>query len=366
MLPLVGAIHLAVNSFFKKSMISILAASLLIFFLAVIFKPFVTLLPNLGIDSFFEATNFEIKEAIFYIKTFGYSMYSVNSLILWGLICSIYLIFIWLLKIYFVKFGLKTQTIKKVITLIISSLIALPIFVAIYLSFVGYQQAISIESKVKDNFDSDLSQINIQSNNNIPLNLIMYIGESTSSLNWSLYGYPRPTTMSLDKHKGKGELIKFDNILSPHTHTSPSLLEVLSIDTDYTFELNNLVPIEKRKRTSLVDLLNEGGIKTHLYSNQGSSGTWNMASSIIFENAYVKKYSSNRNLGNAADLDKNKPYDHVLLDKFLYYLGGVSPTQKSLMVFHSYAGHGPYERNIPENYRVKVDDYYKEITNSGI
>ena len=58
------------------------------------------------------------------------------------------------------------------------------------------------------------------------MNLIVHIGESTSSMNWSLYGYFRdtnPRLMSLDEN----ELMIFRNIFSTHTHTTPSLLDTL-------------------------------------------------------------------------------------------------------------------------------------------
>ena len=366
MLALMGAIHLTVNNFLKKKLLSSFFSVLLLIFLATIFKPFVSLMPNLSVDSFFEATNFEIKEAVFYIKTFGYSMYSKNSLILWAAIYSSYFIFILLFQKLLLKFYWKKQVVEKLITYIIVCLLVFPISFATYTSIIGYQKSSIVQSKVTGNFDSDLSQLSIQNKYDIPLNIIAYIGESTSRLHWSLYGYPRPTTKSLDKYEGKGELIKFENIYSSHSHTSPSLLEALSIDADFVDNLHNIQPIENKRRVSLVDVLIKGGIKTHLYSNQGSSGTWNMASSIIFKNAILKKFSSTKILGNAADIDKNKPYDHVFLDDFLLYLKDTPKVQKNFVVFHSYAGHGPYERNIPINYREIIDDYYEGITDSGI
>ena len=61
------------------------------------------------------------------------------------------------------------------------------------------------------------------------MNLIVHIGESTSSMNWSLYGYFRdtnPRLMSLDEN----ELMIFRNIFSTHTHTTPSLLDTFAFD----------------------------------------------------------------------------------------------------------------------------------------
>jgi glucan phosphoethanolaminetransferase (alkaline phosphatase superfamily) len=45
------------------------------------------------------------------------------------------------------------------------------------------------------------------------VDLVLYIGESTSSLNMSLYGYPLPTTPVLDALAGQAEgFLKFDHV----------------------------------------------------------------------------------------------------------------------------------------------------------
>jgi glucan phosphoethanolaminetransferase (alkaline phosphatase superfamily) len=366
MLPLLGAMHIFVYSILERKVKTSLAAGLLIVFLIIIFKPLMSLLPGLGIDSFSESTNFDIKEAFFYIKTFGYSTFSMNSMIFWSVAFSLYGISIWLMQKILVKLGYRRKIIVRFTALIIAVLIVPSIFFKAYTLVSAYQKASSIQSIVKENFDSNLISVGVEVNNDIPLNIIVYIGESTSRLHWSLYGYPRPTTASLDTYKKREGLIKFENIHSPHTHTSPSLLEVLSISTEDSGSFVSPQPIELRKRTSVVDVFRKGGIETHLYSNQGTSGTWNMASSIIFKNAYVKKYSSTKILGNFDYIDNQKPFDHILLDYFLSHVKVIPKEQKSLSVFHSYAGHGSYAQNIPIDYREVIDDYYHETSNAAL
>lgn len=366
MLPLIGTIHLLVNSFLNKRVKTSLVAVLLILFMVTIFKPFVSLLPNLGVDSFAEAVDFDITEAIFYIKTFGYSMQSTKGLMFWIAISVLYGVLIWLMQQMLVKLGWGKAIIEKFTIFIISALIIFPVFLATNNAVGAYQQGVLIKSISKQNFEGNLSGIDVQINNHIPLNVIVYVGESVSRLHWSLYGYPRPTTDSLDKYEGKGELIKFEKIHSPHTHTSPSLLEVFSISAQDNGSLVRPRPIERRKRTSLVDVFRKGGVKTHLYNNQGTSGHWNMSSSLIFKNAYVNKSSSTKILGNADHLDKKKPFDHVFLEDFLTHVKAIPKEEKSLSVFHSYAGHGPYAQYIPISYRGIVDDFYHEISSSAL
>jgi len=61
------------------------------------------------------------------------------------------------------------------------------------------------------------------------LSVFFYIGEATSRLHWSLYDYFRATNKKLEKFNNQNSLIIFDNIYSTHTHTSPSLLDTLTI-----------------------------------------------------------------------------------------------------------------------------------------
>ena len=62
-------------------------------------------------------------------------------------------------------------------------------------------------------------------------------------------------------------------------------------------------------------------------------------------------------MGNADHLDRDKPYEHEFLEKFLKRL---KQTQKNnFYIFHSYAGHGNYKDNIPKEYHRKIDSFSK-------
>ena len=76
------------------------------------------------------------------------------------------------------------------------------------------------------------------------INVFLYIGESTTSMNMGIYNYPRQTTPHLQRLEKKNGFIKFENVFSTHTHTSPSLLEALSLGLDYS---ENFKPIHERK-----------------------------------------------------------------------------------------------------------------------
>ncbi|MCY1289327.1 Sulfatase [compost metagenome] len=187
------------------------------------------------------------------------------------------------------------------------------------------------------------------------IDVLVYVGESTSIMNMGLYGYPRGTTPRLARMFNEDEnFILFNNVFSTHTHTAPSLLEAFS------FALNakeDFLPIERRRRISVVDVLRKAGVDVRLISNQGMVGTWNQASSIVFKAAQKTFSADSRRLGNN-DGNISRPWDDVFFDEQLSKLSLPAEGGSSVNFLHSYAGHGAYLANIPEEWRVPVDDYF--------
>ena len=151
---------------------------------------------------------------------------------------------------------------------------------------------------------------------------------------------------------------------STHTHTSPSLLDALTLKTDDN-RSSDLKIASEYTRYPIVDILNHSFIKTKLYSTQAKSGSWNLASGLIFKNASEKKYSFKYDLGNANYIRKDKPYDHEFLKEFTNDIKKNYETN-NFYVFHSYAGHGNYKNNIPKNYHKYVDSYYSDKDDKSI
>ena len=195
-----------------------------------------------------------------------------------------------------------------------------------------------------------------------PKYVLLYIGESTSIMNMSLYGYYKKTTPQLDTLKNSEEsFLKFKNVFSTHTHTSDSLLEALSIGLD---ESENYLPIQKRRRISIIDILNHVDVNSSLVSNQGRSGSWNLAGSIIFKNIKKSYFSNHVDVGNL-DSRLKKPWDHQLINNKIKSKE-LDKMSSSLVIFHSYAGHGNYLDNIPNNYRKPINSIYKNLSPSAI
>lgn len=358
MFPVIGSLHFIVYGI-KRGNIKVISYGIVLF--ALIFfvvSPFFRVLPGLATDSYFEAVDFEISEVLFYIKTFSFYIES-NMLVLWGLIGIEYgALFILLIGL---KDKLKVKVSSNLLSIIFSLALIVPsLSIAAYNAFIGYSAGVNYISAVRRNFTDTSGSLKVASTKLNPLDVVVYIGESTSRLNWSLYGYPRKTTASLDAIKNRNGMISFDKINSPHSHTSQSLLEVLSVDTTSPKLINLPTPIGMQKRVSIIDVLKLGGVETSLFSNQGRSGTWNMASSIIFKNADYRFFSTKRDLGNFDDQDADKPFDHELLPYLFSAIRFAGEKNKRVYFFHSYAGHGDYLANIPIGYRAPVDDFYSK------
>ena len=186
------------------------------------------------------------------------------------------------------------------------------------------------------------------------LRVVIYIGESTTAMDWSLYGYGRDTTPGLLALRNRDAgLLAFRDVVSTQVGTSPSLLEALSVEVD---PRERYVPIFERRRLSLVDMLQRLSIPVGLRSSQGATGTFNMAGSIIFKGLTDAAYSADTSLlGNSATYVDGRVPDDVYFKDFMAQLDAQSSTGPSVLFLHSYAGHGQYLGNIPERARGPVD-----------
>lgn len=301
------------------------------------------MLKNVGADSFTEIQNFNYNEAIFfltsihsYIDYFKFNRF-LNSLILF-------------LLIFFVVNILRKKNILNNTNLIGCIFLILGFSYFIYSSFNSFKLNSNIYAHYLNKFSvNPLPNINTDVQN---LSIIVYIGESTSSMNMSFYGYPRKTTPLIEKIPSRN-IIKIDNVISTHTHTTPSLLRALSIP----LAGQTLNDEFSQKRVSIVDVINKTNFKSSLYSNQSYHSYNNFTSSIIFKNVISKNFSGGENLFGNVDLRDNKPYDHEyffpIVDDFIK-----NESTNDIIFLHSYAGHGPYLENIPNNYQYKIDNYY--------
>jgi len=323
-------------------------------FLTLINSPYIL---GLGTDSFMESRSFAWSEAFFWFKTMS-SALVVPVPITW----KNYLLYILVgTTVYTVVFLIsrnRNNRYKLIKYISVLAIVMVPV--------AKLHSAVEMYISDNESFESILKNFEhkpLKSSIANHLNVMLYIGESTSIMDMSVYGYPRKTTPNFDKlFSDEKGFLKFNNVFSTHIHTSQSLLEALSF---WPNNNQDLLPIVRRQRISIVDQLNSLGVKTLLFSNQGSSGTWAQAATIIFQNAKSEFSTKNKSLGNM-EITAERPYDHKFFNDTITPKLLDSLSQPSFVVFHSYAGHGPYLDNIPKDFRVKVDNFFNNQTKFSI
>jgi len=310
------------------------------------------MLKGVGSDSFFELQNFQISEALFYLTTVDsfFSYFKLNRFINAEIIFLILILLTYFLKR---KINLKNYFYPGLF-LILTGLILF-----IYKNTVSFQaNSVTFELLQKSFKYEPFSNVSpIKSN----LKVFVYIGESTSAMNMSLYGYPRNTTPNLQKISQEN-LIKYSPVWTNYTLTTSSLLRALSIIKNE--DKKKFIP--NQNRASIVDVLNNFGIKSYYYSNQGHGGYDNFTSSIIFRNSALKKLSPGETLFGNPDNREKKLFDHEFFSPLINTINSDLNNKPEIYFFHSYAGHGPYEDNIPSEYRTKIDSLYTDDTNYRI
>ena len=310
----------------------------------------------LGSDSFSEAQNFDLAEALTFVETVTQvlrrdSLRATAVTIFMGilLLVLVYLALSWL--------GRRRWSVKSRPAVIGTLALALgPFIVQVYPAFGAFRWNSQYYQGIYDNFHGH-SDVRFETETPATnLNVIVHIGESITSMNMGIYGYFRPTTPELESFAaGNDNLLVFHDVLSTHTHTAPSLLEALSIgaDPDQIF-----LPISRRKRMSIIDLLGQAGIPTALVSNQGQTGSWNnLASTVVFRNVDEKEFSFNSAWMGEMEHVASRPLDHEFLLPALDRDGHLERPGPSVLFLHSYAGHSPYLRNIAPEFREPVDDF---------
>ncbi len=167
---------------------------------------------------------------------------------------------------------------------------------------------------------------------------VFVIGESLSRNHMSLYGYWRPTTPELDRLAP--ELAVFSDVVSPHSHTDPSLERVLTLANDA-----NGMRFADPRNTSLIELLRAAGFSTWWISNQNRFGPWDNKTAALAAGA---EHVSFLNKGSGAFV--TGAYDEVLLEPFAAALA--NPAPRKAIFLHFLGSHWEYHRRYPPDAAV--------------
>ncbi len=213
----------------------------------------------------------------------------------------------------------------------------------VYLTYSAYQnyknESESFKRFGEGNFEK-VKALNAKSNNakNIRETYVLIIGESTTKTHLQLYNYYRPTNPELAKLKN--ELVVFNDVISPHTHTISSLEEVLTLG-DY--ENPN-----KKFDGTIIDIMKQAGFKTYWITNQIPVGIYETLITTIAKTA-DKTYFTN--LGGELE---QQSLDEKVFPSLTEVLK--ENTNKKFIVVHLLGTHVQYVNRYPEKYDVFKDN----------
>jgi glucan phosphoethanolaminetransferase (alkaline phosphatase superfamily) len=174
-----------------------------------------------------------------------------------------------------------------------------------------------------------------------PRVFVIVIGESSRRSHWSLYGYGRPTTPTLDQMRD--QLAVFDDVSSNATITMYSVTLALTRASPSSWDV-------ARHEKSLLTLLREGGYRVSWISNQEKFGfsenpvtsIAGEADSVSFNNDYVNDltYQGPRD-----------PFDTNLLARLDRELEVLRASQQRAVIFlHMMGSHEAYDQRYPSSY----------------
>ena len=347
--------YLYFSVFFRKRRSLILQFLILLLPISYIFYHY-SYLQNffsaLGQDSILEL-NADLGETIFYLKTFFYFLFDPEIFMrkrFWLILgsSSIFSLFIFFVTFYlFKKKNLNLMNINTFFNYAFILFIFLVTFKIIDFFKIHYDNGKQLKN-IEANFRKIISNFEVERSAENNLNTVIYIGESHSALNFSLYGYPFETTPWLKDQLNEDYLIKFKNVYSTHTHSTSALIDAFSLCvTDEEKDclgfnnLNNKLPV--------LDVLSKSGINTNLYTSQGSLGGHNLSSKLVLNakkitiaSDFAEESAHRQNLmGNNFKTEiKDQEF---FLNSYCKNTNLFSNEKSSLTLLHSYAGHGKYD-----------------------
>lgn len=172
---------------------------------------------------------------------------------------------------------------------------------------------------------------------------VFIIGESLTRNHMSIYGYHRNTNPELERYKN--ELVVFDNVISSHTQTQPSLRLALT-------QANTKNKISVFNALSIVDIANKAGFKTWWISNQQPLRS---TISSIANMADVAHFISNDYHGVTV-----RRFDGYMLPHIEKAITDNAP--KKAIFIHMMGSHLQYDNRVPDEFMVFKDENVNAYT----
>jgi heptose-I-phosphate ethanolaminephosphotransferase len=175
----------------------------------------------------------------------------------------------------------------------------------------------------------------------LPTTVVIVIGESTTRLHMSLYGYPRNTNPKLNSIKN--ELTVFNNVFASRPSTIESLEQVLTFADQENPEVYKTKP-------SLIAMMRQAGYKTYWITNQQTLTKRNTMLTTFAKQADEQIFLNNARSQNSYSFDEKVlgPYAEKLRNA----------DEKKLIIVHLLGTHMKYVYRYPASY-----DYFKDGKN---
>ncbi|MGA0976500.1 MAG: phosphoethanolamine transferase CptA [Methylophilaceae bacterium] len=167
----------------------------------------------------------------------------------------------------------------------------------------------------------------------LPSTHIVVIGESTSRLHMSLYGYERQTNPKLESMKK--ELKIFNNVFASRPNTIESLEQVLTF-------ANQEHPDLYKTKPSLMAILKQAGYKLYWISNQQTLTTRNTMLTSFAKQTDEQYFLNNARSQNSYSFDEKvfDPLERVLNNN----------DEKKIIFVHLIGTHMSYQYRYPKNF----------------
>ncbi|EAL5739843.1 sulfatase domain-containing protein [Campylobacter lari] len=180
----------------------------------------------------------------------------------------------------------------------------------------------------------EISNLNITHSLNIP-KIVIIMGESTQRNYMGIYGYPLDTTPQLNKIANEGNLFIFDDIISPFSHTNPSLARIFTFSN---YE-NNTIPWYQQ--LNIIDIMKKANYHTYWISNQEPISIYGNAPEAISRRAnetiFLSKFSS----------FNSNTLDEIILTKLQK-----NKFEKEFYIIHLAGTHTSYDKRYPQSFNI--------------
>ena len=196
-----------------------------------------------------------------------------------------------------------------------------------------------------------------QTDETIPDNLLIIIGESFKRNHSSLYGYEMCTNPLLNQIKEDSLLFVYDNVVSPTTTTIQTFQDIMSL---YNTEDGD--EVKWYECTTLMEILSLAGYNTLWLSNQSPTGMYDnivtkyaeLCDSVVWAGSKYKGISKKDYDGKVVEvLDSLRKHNARFVDG-----------HKNVIIIHLMGSHYVFAQRYPQEYDYFQPEQYPEYENN--